>query len=302
MAQLGPSPLEAFQIGQNLNGPSAMGTFAMQLTKQIQEMGLVHAKAQAESDVAIAQKKSLGPFDVAQAGKVAKAEAQGTMEGIRGSGAAGTGAAMTGKFKGIDISTPEEAASREATIDLVKERMKSEANIPAAIRDLHTLNQQFDAAFPATKGHEHEPAYQRASGYMSKIGVKFGIPRPTPAQTGLLVSMPLAGIGLVRLAGALGRVTNLELQGAEQTLNQQGLTPAERFQVAKALTKQYLARMAPGDFERIAKDNPDLPAIFKEYGIDIPTGVAGGPSDFSSTPSIQEQAKQELARRRAGAH
>ena len=178
------------------------------------------------------------------------------------------------------MQTPEQQGTIAGVKANATERAKAAANIPSAIRDLSVMNQQFNDAFPPTKGQENTPLVQRMVGVAKSWGVKTGI-GVTPAQTGVLSAMPLASIGLVRLAGALGRVTNIELQMAEQALNQAGKTPDERWALTKTLATQYMSRVSPKEWNEILKSNPDLPSILKQY--DIKPSQLSGETDKLTT-------------------
>ena len=67
MQQIGPSPLEAFQIGSQLRGPSALGQFAMGLTQHILQQSQVRQEARIKGDEDIRTQKTLLPMKTAAA-------------------------------------------------------------------------------------------------------------------------------------------------------------------------------------------------------------------------------------------
>lgn len=69
MPSIGPSPLEAFQIGQQLRGPSALGQFAMAMTKRAIDLNMVREEAKAKAQAEI---ETAGPIAEAKAAAEAK--------------------------------------------------------------------------------------------------------------------------------------------------------------------------------------------------------------------------------------
>ncbi len=178
-----------------------------------------------------------------------------------------------GQTKARSQMTPEEEGQRKGIIAQVQERAKQAANIPSAIRSVKVHLDQFQSAFPSDN---HSQALQAAIGISKNFGSRFGI-GVTPQQQAVLKTLPLATIGLVRVSGALGRVTNQELDAASEALNQAGLTDETRLLVAKNLAQQYLARVDPKEFQVALKNNPDLADILNTFGVQ-PPGRTGGTS------------------------
>lgn len=150
------------------------------------------------------------------------------------------------------------------------ERAKQSANIPSAIRSLKVHLDQFQREFPSGNNSQ---AIQTAIGASKNIlGKNFGI-GISPGQRAVLKTLPLATIGLVRVSGALGRVSNQELDAAGQALNQAQLTDEERILTARNLAEQYLARIEPKELQKAIKDNPDLGDILNTFGVRGSVGV-----------------------------
>ena len=79
MPQLGPSALEAFQIGTSLRGPSALGQFAMALTERLNKMSELRMAGRIEGEEKLRVAKPLAQIETEEkiraAGPVAEAEA-----------------------------------------------------------------------------------------------------------------------------------------------------------------------------------------------------------------------------------
>ncbi len=180
--------------------------------------------------------------------------------------------------------TPEEKGQEAGIKATAQERAKALANLPGYVRQLSTINDQFDKAFPAQPGEEANMPIARATGAAKRFGSQFGIGLNTD-QSSLLKSMPLTAIGLVRAAGAMGRMNTQELSAATKTLSQEGMAPEERMKLARDMSQQAISKMSPDEFHQIVKANPDLPAILSKYGIDT-GGFSGKVPEFNSEAEI----------------
>ena len=76
MPQIGPSPLESFQIGSQLRGPSALGQFAMSLTQHILQQSQVRQEARIKGEEDIRTQKTLLPMKTAAAKELIQAKSQ----------------------------------------------------------------------------------------------------------------------------------------------------------------------------------------------------------------------------------
>lgn len=197
--QIGPSPLEAFQIGQqSRGGPSALGQFAMLMTQRAMQMSAIREEARAKAGA-----------EAEFAPQIAKAKADASpfaaliRKSIEGSGASGgTGSDFTLTVFNTEGTGTFESPSAKASVTGAETSAKDAASIgphAASLRDeLKRLKRLADQV----------PAPKAGLGYpKDRIGMQFqGMTRTIP-------QIPEYENTLKSIAGALARVVGREASG-----------------------------------------------------------------------------------------